>query len=294
MTDFDFDTTRRALIRRRLLRLSPLALIPLAALVPLTSCSRVEPGHVGIRVTNFGSAAGVSDRALGVGWYFTPVGSNIYEYPVYTSTYAWTASSTEQSTTDEGFNFQDRNGLNLSADVSVAYRVDPVKAPILFQKYRTDMAGIVAGPLRNAVRSALVEEAAKLGVEEIYGPRKGELITAVWKDVSRYFEPFGLHVEQLYWASNIRVPQQVLTQINTKIANEQAALAAQANVATVRANADAAIAEAEGKAKASHIEGEALRANPEILRQRAIEKWDGKLPTYMAGGGQLPFIVNKE
>ncbi|MEO5773628.1 MAG: SPFH domain-containing protein [Sphingomicrobium sp.] len=260
-----------------------------------TSCSRVEPGHVGIKVSNFGSAAGVSDHALGVGWYFTPFGTNIYEYPVYTSTYAWTSNPNEQTQVDEGFNFQDRNGLNLSADVSVAYRVDPVHAPILFQKYRTDMAGIVGGPLRNAVRSALVEEASKLGVEEIYGPKKGALIAQVLQDTSHYFEPYGLHVEQLYWASNIRVPQQVLEQINTKIANEQAALAAQANVATVRANADSAIAQAEGKAKASQIEGNALRANPEILRQRAIEKWDGKLPTYMGGGGntQLPFIVTQ-
>ena len=154
------------------LRFAPLLLIPAIALVPLTSCTRVEPGHVGIKVNNFGSAAGVSDRALGVGWYFTPIGANVYEYPIYTSTYAWTSSSTEQSTTDEGFNFQDRNGLNLSADVSVAYRVDPVKAPILFQKYRTEMAGIVAGPLRNAVRSALVEEAAKSASRRYTGRRK--------------------------------------------------------------------------------------------------------------------------
>ncbi|MDX5982773.1 SPFH domain-containing protein [Sphingomonas echinoides] len=277
----------------KFVRFVPLLVIPLIAIVPMSSCSRVEPGHVGIKVSNFGSSAGVSDHALGVGWYFTPVGTNIYEYPIYTSTYAWTKSSTEQSQSDEEFPFQDRNGLNLSADVSVAYRVDPVKAPILFQKYRIDMAGIVAGPLRNAVRSALNEEAAGLGIEEIYGPKKAALLSAVQRDVARYFEPVGLHVEQLYWASNIRVPDQVLSQINTKIANEQAALAAQANVATVKANADARIADAEGKAKASQIEGDALRANPAILRQRAIEKWDGKLPTYSAGSGQLPFITEK-
>ncbi|MFZ5794255.1 MAG: SPFH domain-containing protein [Sphingomonas sp.] len=277
----------------KFVRFVPLLVIPLIAIVPMSSCSRVEPGHVGIKVSNFGSSAGVSDHALGVGWYFTPVGTNIYEYPIYTSTYAWTKSSTEQSGNDEEFPFQDRNGLNLSADVSVAYRVDPVKAPILFQKYRIDMAGIVAGPLRNAVRSALNEEAAGLGIEEIYGPKKAALLSAVQRDVARYFEPVGLHVEQLYWASNIRVPDQVLSQINTKIANEQAALAAQANVATVKANADARIADAEGKAKASQIEGDALRANPAILRQRAIEKWDGKLPTYSAGSGQLPFITEK-
>lgn len=277
----------------RLVRYLPLAIIPLIALASLSSCSRVEPGHVGIKVSNFGSGAGVSDRALGVGWYFTPFGTNIYEYPVYTSTYAWTASK-EQTEGDESFAFQDRNGLNLSADVSIAYRVDPVRAPVLFQKYRTDMPGIVGGPLRNAVRSALNEEAATLGVEEIYGPKKAALIENTRRSVDRYFEPFGLHIEQLYWASNIRVPEQVMAQINTKIANEQAALAAQANVATVRANAEARIADAQGKAQASAIEGNALRANPEILRQRAIEKWDGKLPTYTAGGGQLPFIMGEK
>lgn len=277
----------------KLVRFAPFAVLPLLILIPVTSCSRVEPGHVGIKVNNFGGSAGVSDTSLGVGWYFTPFGTNIYEYPIYTSTYAWT-SSKEQAEADESFTFQDRNGLNLSADMSVAYRVDPIKAPILFQKYRTQMDGIVAGPLRNAIRSALNEESAKLGVEEIYGPKKAALINAVRADVERYFEPVGLHVEQLYWASNVRVPDQVLAQINNKIANEQAALAAQANVATVKANADAQIAQAEGKARASTLEGEALRANPEILRQRAIEKWDGKLPTYMGSGGQLPFIVQQQ
>lgn len=141
------------------------------------------------------------------------------------------------------------------------------------------------------MRSALNEESANLGVEEIYGPKKAVLLAAVQRDVERYFDPFGLQVEQRYWASNIRVPQQVLMQINTKIANKQAALAAQANVATVKVNADARIADAEGKARSSQVEGDALRTNPEILRQRAIEKWDGKLPTYMAGGGTLSFIT---
>ncbi len=40
--------------------------------------------------------------------------------------------------------------------------------------------------------------------------------------------PFGLRVERLYWASDIRMPGQVRQQIEQKIANEQAALAAQA------------------------------------------------------------------
>ena len=251
---------------------------------------RVLPGYVGIRVNNIGSDAGVVSRALPVGWYFAPPGVNMYEYPVFTRTYSWTHSLTEQNTIDESFNFQDKNGLALRADIAVAYHVDPLRAPVLFQRYRADMDAIIAGPLRNAIRNAIVERASSLGVEQIYGPQKAALVNDALKDVQRYFTPVGLQVEQLYWAGNIIVPDAVLTQINAKIANEQAALAAQANVATARANADARVAKAEGDARAMTVEAAAIRTNPEIVTLRAVEKWNGQLPTYTGGSAPLPFI----
>lgn len=252
-----------------------------------SSFARVQPGNVGIEVNNI--VGGVAAQSLGVGWHFAPPGTHIYEYPVFTRTYTWTASSTEQSAIDESFNFQDKNGLSLKADVAVSYHVDPVRASILFQRYRTDMDQIIAGPLRNAIRNAIVERAAQLGVEEIYGPHKSELIATAQRRVQAFFAPVGLQVEQIYWAGNIGVPPQVLEQINAKIANEQAALAAQANVATANANADARIARARGDAEAIQVEAEAIRTNPEIVRLRAVEKWNGQLPTY-TGSGPMPFI----
>ena len=255
--------------------------------------ARVLPGYVGIRVNNIGGSAGVVSQPLPVGWYFAPPGTNIYEYPVFTRTYTWTRSSTEQNTTDESFNFQDKNGLSLSADVAVAYHVDATRAPILFQRYRTDMDAIIAGPLRNAIRNAIVERGAQLGVEEIYGPHKSELIQTALRHVQAYFAPVGLQVEQLYWAGNIGVPDAVLQQINAKIANEQQALAAQANVATARADAEARVAKAAGDAKAIQVEAEAIRTNPEIVNLRAVEKWDGRLPTYTGASAPLPFIGAK-
>ena len=251
---------------------------------------RVLPGYVGIRVNNIGSDAGVVSHALPVGWYFAPPGVNMYEYPVFTRTYSWTHSTIEQNTLDESFNFQDKNGLALRADIAVAYHVDPLRAPVLFQRYRADMDAIIAGPLRNAIRNAIVERASGLGVEQIYGPQKAALVNDALKDVQRYFTPVGLQVEQLYWAGNIIVPDAVLAQINAKIANEQAALAAQANIATARANADARVAKAEGDARSMQVEAEAIRTNPEIVTLRAVEKWDGRLPTYTGGSAPLPFI----
>ncbi len=260
----------------------------LACVLMLGACGQVKPGHVGIKVNQYGSNAGVSDQALGVGTYFAPYGTEIYEYPVFTNTYTYTRSATEGSANNEEFNFQDKNGLGLSADIAVSYSVSPVLAPKLFQKYRTDADGIIAGPLRNAIRNALVNRAAAMGVEEIYGPRKQELLNSVQSDVSNYFAPFGLDVEKLFWAGNVRVPDVVLTQINNKIANEQHALAAEAQVATVQAEAQQRIAQAEGEAKAIQVQGDTLRSNPEVLRLRAIEKWDGHLPQVMSGA--TPFV----
>ena len=258
-----------------------------ALVLAFSSFAQVKPGNVGIRVNNV--AGGVSPHSLGVGWYFAPPGTDIYEYPVFTRNYTWTASATEQNTVDESFNFQDKNGLSLKADVAVTYHVDPQRAAILFQRYRTDMDQIIAGPLRNAIRNAIVERAAQLGVEQIYGDHKAELIATAQRRVAAFFAPVGLQVEQIYWAGNIGVPPQVLEQINAKIANEQAALAAQANIATAKANSDARIAKAMGDAEAIQVEAQAIRTNPEIVRLRAVEKWDGHLPTY-AGAGPLPFI----
>ena len=260
-------------------------------LAGVTSCTRqVHPGNVGVLVRNIGSDAGVSARPLGVGLYFIPFGRQIFEYPVYSRTYTWTASAQEQNGSNEQFMFQDKNGLSVSADVAVAFSVDPTRAPVLFQKYRTGMDGIIAGPLRNAVRDALVTRAAQLSVEEIYGPRKAELIRTAEADVRSFMAPFGLRVERLYWASNVRLPDSVLAQINMKIANEQAALAAEAKVAQAKAEAEQQIETARGEAESIRIRGDALRQNPEVARLKALDKWNGVLPQVMGSGQPVPFI----
>ena len=271
------------------MKVKSIVLVAVSAL-SLAACSRVEPGHVGIKVDQYGSGAGVSAESLPVGTYYSGPGTTIYEYPVFTNTYTWTRSTEEGDATNQEFSFSDKNGMTVTADVSVSYHVDNLKAPILFQKYRTDMDGIVAGPMRVAIRDAINQEAASMTVEEIYGSRKAELIAKSQARVQKFFAPFGLNIEQLYWASPVRVPDSVMKQINQKIANEQQALAAQANVATAEADARARIAEAEGRAKALQVEANAISTNSQILQLRAIEKWDGHYPQYVGGGMPLPTV----
>ena len=262
-----------------------------ACALALAGCGQVQPGHVGIKINQYGSGAGVSSEPLQVGTYFTPFGTNIIEYPVFTQTYTYTASANEGSQTNEEFTFNDKNGLNISADIGVSYSVNPELAPKLYSKFRTDASGLVANQIRNAIRNALNDDASSLGVEEIYGPKKEALLSQVQADVSHYFAPYGLNIEKLFWAGTLRLPQSVHDQINLRISNEQAALAAQANVATATANAQAKVEQAKGDAQANQLIAESLRTNPQIVQLRAIEKWDGHLPTY-ASSGPLPFIGN--
>jgi hypothetical protein len=78
----------------------------------------------------------------------------------------------------------------------------------------------------------------------------------------------------------------------------QAALKAENEVKTAEANAKIAIAQAQGAAEALRIQADgeayynrtvAASLNELLVKQDAIEKWDGKMPVY-TGGGVVPFI----
>lgn len=49
-------------------------------------------------------------------------------------------------------------------------------------------------------------------------------------------------------------------------------------------------AQAKAQAEAINIEGEALRKNPEILKLRTIEKWNGSVPRAVLGDNAIPLI----
>ena len=260
----------------------------LALAVSLSACGQVKPGYVGLKINQFGSDAGVSATPVSVGTYFTGPGTTIEEYPVYTQTYTYTNSVIEGKPVNEEFTFNDRNGLNIQADIGVSYSVNPDLAPKLYTKFRTDAAGLLSNQIRNEIRNTLLDTAASYGVEDIYGAKKQELLDKVQSQVQAYFKPYGLNVEKLFWVGSLRLPDAVTAQINQRIANEQAALAAQANVATATANAQAAIEKAKGEADANALIAKSIAANPQIVQLKAIEKWSGQLPQYMTG--PVPFV----
>jgi regulator of protease activity HflC (stomatin/prohibitin superfamily) len=196
--------------------------------------------------------------------------------------------------------FQTKEGLSVNTDIGITYALDPKKVTVIFQKYRKGVEEITAVYLRSMVRDALVTEASSRAIESVYGEGKAELITRVQKRVQEQTKDIGILIEKIYFVGDLRLPQVVTTAINAKITATQMAAQRENEVAQSKAEADKLVAEARGRAdsrlleakaeaEAIKIKGDALSQNPKLVELSAVEKWDGKLPTYMLGSS-TPFI----
>lgn len=269
------------------------SILMLCLAVMLSACSKVPAGNVGVIVNLYGSEKGVETREVGTGRYWVGFNEELYLFPTFTQTETWTG--------DGSISFQTVEGMKVGGDVGITYSVAPDKVTELFQKYRAGIDEITNKFLRNMVRDAFNDIASKLPVESVYGSGKSDLLLAVEERVRNQVAPIGINLERVYYASDLVLPPQVTSSLNAKIQatqmaeqrrNEVAQAKAEADKERARAQgeADAKLTLAEADAKAIAIRAEALRSNPDVVTLNAVEKWDGKLPTYMASGSPLPFI----
>ena len=262
----------------------------------LAACSKVPAGHVGVKVYLLGSDKGVDVEEKGVGRYWIGWNEELFIFPTFTQNHTWTG--------EEKLSFQTIEGLSVSADVGISYSVNPTKVTSVFQKYRKGVEEITDIYLRNMVRDALVKRASTLNIESVYGAGKATLIENVQADVKAQTEDIGIVIEKIYWVGELTLPVTVIGSINAKIqANqlaeqrrnevEQSKAEAQKQIESARGAAESQLTIAKAEADAIRIKGQALQSNPEVIELSAIEKWDGKLPTY-SGSSAVPFInLNK-
>lgn len=77
--------------------------------------------------------------------------------------------------------------------------------------------------------------------------------------------------------------------IEAKATAEQNALKAQNDLKRIEIEAQQQIETAKAEAESIRIKTQALQQNQELVKLNAVEKWDGKLPTYVLGSS-IPFI----
>lgn len=285
----------------------------LVLMLALSACERVGVGNVGLLINLAGDSRGVQDAPTVSGWvWYSPFSQDVIEFPTVLQTVVWSGA--------EALGFGSVEGVSISADVSISFRIDPRLAPKFYGKYRqADLDVFAHGFLRNQVKDGLNEIASRMPVTKIYGEGKTELLHGAHKFVSDRLGPDGILVDQLTFNSHLILPPNVQQSINQTIAQSQQAEQARNRVATIEAEARQRVAQTKGEAEAKQMSAEAdafstlkraesqAKANlliaeaeatanklkresltQELIDLEKVRRWDGKLP--MIGNGSTTMV----
>jgi regulator of protease activity HflC (stomatin/prohibitin superfamily) len=258
-------------------------LIGVAAFFTLTflffSCERIDAGHVGVKVNQYGDNKGVDDVVAVTGMvFYNPLTTAVYEFPTFIQHKEYKG--------ENSFVVNSKDGSEFSVSPIMNYSVQRDKVPAIFSKYRRPLEDIEEGFLKTAVYDAFRLATNKYTADELISNR------AVFEvEVRRLLDgqllKEGFIINQ--FTSNLIYPETFKKSIEAKNNAVQAALRAENEVKTAEAQAKIKVATAEGNAQAmltsAKAEAESNRMKqqtltPLLLQLEYINKWDGKLPVY--------------
>ncbi len=290
------------------------ALVVLLAVMAAIGCTRIDGGHVGIKIDNAGSSRGVSDIATTTGWvWYMPGQSIVYEFPISVQTAMYTGSAHEGRTNvDDSITFPSKGGSQFHIDLSVAYHIDAKEAPKFFVRFRSDdMESFRWNFFKNIVRESIAMHSAHYEPDDIMGEKLLELLGAARGHLEQEAKSFGVTIDQFGPMGAPRPPEQIATAINAKNQAIQLAIKAENELRQKKAEAAKSVAEAEGsaastikvaegearatltraeaQAKANHLLSESL--TPTLIQYRLIDKWNGTRPQ-VEGSGGLNLLLN--
>jgi regulator of protease activity HflC (stomatin/prohibitin superfamily) len=267
-----------------------LGFIVAAVLVTMVACSgtRVRSGEVGVRVVDLGAHAGVQEHELGVGWYFPQPGSYVLKFPTTTRTEVW---SDNGDAIGPAIQFNNADGVPTRMAVSVQVRIDPERASNAVQRYRLGFEDMVRGPVQRDLQDAFVRLGPHFTSQQLVSGEGSQLLIDVTTLLNSRLGREGVIIDNINLVGAPALPDAIRDRINQRIEAEQNVATQEAQVRVVQAQAQQRIAAAEGLARATQIEGAALAANPQVLRMREIERWNGQCPldtnTCVIGSGAL-------
>ena len=260
-----------------------------------SSFTYVSPGHVGIVIHRAGG--GVDKTPLGAGLHArNPLLTSIEEYPIFMQTLILTRGSTEGSLNNDEINVNSQEGQPLSVDVSMSFELDPARVPQLYQTFRTDIATIQHGYVKQTIRQALQEVIGSEQIADIIGPKKAEAVGRAQALIATRLAPYGIEVKQ-FTLNELRAPETVMSAINTKNVMQQQALTAQNELQknTFQAQGDsikavgrakAILAEAQAQAQANELLAKSISGS--LVQYEMAKKWNGVMP--QVSGASMPMI----
>ena len=111
-----------------------------------------------------------------------------------------------------------------------------------------------------------------------------QILTTLKNKISKkYIQNISFQITNLDYSDNFEAA------IENKVIAEQKAQEAVNNTKRIQEEANQKVISAKADAEAMGIKAQALEKNQKLVDYEAVQKWDGKLPTYMLGNS-TPFI----
>jgi regulator of protease activity HflC (stomatin/prohibitin superfamily) len=248
-------------------------------------CTTVDSGDIGIKFHKWSTSSEDYGGVEGTckGWvFYNRYTTKVFTYPTYT-----------QRKNYEAFNVNAKDASIFQMDPTIAYRINPAKAPEIFVKYRVGIEELENGYIRTCIYEAYRTCANKYTSDSLMANR-ANFESDVRTRLEESLMDEGFIVEE--FTSQITPPASLTQIINEKNAAIQSALKSENLVKEAEAKAKIAVAEAEGKAQAMKVKADAeayynrtiaASLTEYVVIEDWIEKWNGTVPTVQGTQGMM-------
>ena len=181
----------------------------------ITSCvKQIDAGEVGVKVL-FGS---IQNDVLGSGLHFVNPLLEIKRLDVKTQNYTMSGVNDEgDKAGDDAIRVLTSDGLEVTIDLTVLYRVVSTDAPRLLRETGDDFRDKIVRPI---TRTKIRDNAVYYQAVDLFGNKRDEFQQRIYKSIEDDFKKRGLMLEQLL-VRNITLPNSVKASIESKINAEQ-------------------------------------------------------------------------
>lgn len=231
----------------------------------------VTAGHTGVQVT----MGTVNPVPLSEGFHFVNPISTVKDVDVRL-----------QRATLQGANASTKDLQVVHTDIVVNYRLNASQTAHIYKDFGLNLDDKLLAP---AINESFKSITARFNSEELI-TKRDVVSSDIKQELQDKVGKYGIDVSEISLV-NFGFSPEYQKSIEAKVIATQEKLKAEQDLQRIQVEAKSRIAQAEGEAKAIAIQAQAIQTNggEQYVRLQAIDKWDGKLPTYM-GAGTVPFV----
>lgn len=235
---------------------------------------RIDSGQTGIMVNLAGSERGVDDAKVETGWVvYNRFVKELYEYPAFANIVDY-----------DKFDIQDKKGTIFYVDPTIEYYIDRDNAKTVFLRYRKDIKSLERTAILSEVKNAYKDISGLYETDSLINNRP-QFEKEVEELLKERLSKKGFTLSNIQ--SSVKPNETLQRSVDEKNISVQVSLKVKNELEASKAEAEKKVVQARAEAEANRVLQQSI--TPELIQLRAIERWDGKLPTSV-GSGTLPLL----